>query len=182
MTDSTALNVLGQDQIEVYEPKEEDISPEGLEIANAYLASAGNPRAVASTIGLPLEMVTKQLNRKEVRRYINTIFVDQGYNNRFKISNTLSNIIEKKLEEMEDTEMASQKDISELVALAHKFQLENRKLDLEERKLEQTAELAKYKERNRITLAGPVVNINDQSQFGGNYGNLLQQLLEMDNK
>jgi len=181
MSRAKAINVLDHDNnVEIIEPKDEDISPEGLEVANAYLAAEGDVKKVSTDLDIPLEMVTKYLNRKEIKRYINTVFLDQGYNNRFKISRTLEEIIEKKLEEMEDTEMASQKDISELVALAHKFQLENRKLDLEERKLEQNYELAKYKERNKITLSGPVVNISDQSQYGGNYGNLIQQLLEMD--
>ena len=57
-----------EERLEVLLPKEVDISPEGLEIANMYLQNAGDCRAVAEHLGFPLQQVTKELNRREVKQ------------------------------------------------------------------------------------------------------------------
>ena len=48
------------------------ISPEGLEIANAYL-QFGNIRAVCEMMAVPENQVVELLNKREVKKYIDDL-------------------------------------------------------------------------------------------------------------
>ena len=58
------------------------ISPEALEVANCYLQLQNIPK-VAEELGMPIEMITQLLERGEVKAYIDQVFLDTGFNNRF---------------------------------------------------------------------------------------------------
>ena len=143
------------------------ISPEGLEIANSYLKHGSIP-AAAKELRVTEDTVSEALNKREIRQYIDTVYLDTGYRNRFKLSETLDLLIEKKLEEADETEIYSNKDMADLLALAHKMRMDEMKAQ---------TELEKAK-------AGTIknqVNIQDNSgvPFGqGNYGELLKKLLK----
>ena len=171
------LEKLTDERMEMLMPKEVEISPEGLEIANMYLTHSGDCKAVAAELGIPLSQVTKELNRREVKQYIDTIYMDMGYRNRFNLSKVLDSMIEKKLAEMEDAEIGSSKDISELLLLAHKMRMEEIDAMIKMEKLHQNRELAYVKERSKVHT-GPTINIQDNSYGGSNYGALLAQLME----
>jgi hypothetical protein len=87
------LEKLTDERMEMLMPKEVEISPEGLEIANMYLTHSGDCKAVAAELGIPLSQVTKELNRREVKQYIDTIYMDMGYRNRFNLSKVLDSMI-----------------------------------------------------------------------------------------
>lgn len=167
-----------EERLQVLMPKEVDISPEGLAIANSYLANSGDCKMVASLIGVPLEAVTRELARKEVKRYIDTIYMDMGYRNRFKLAEALDSIIDRKLRELEEAEIGSSKDIAELLMMAHKMRMEEIDAMLKFEKLQQNRELAQFKESAKVVHTGPTINIQDNSQMGSNYGALLAQLME----
>ena len=81
---------------------------------------------------------------------------------------TLDLLIEKKLEEADETEIYTNKDMADLLALAHKMRIEEMKAQ---------TELEKAKSGNIKNQ----VNIQDNSgvPFGqGNYGQLLKKLLK----
>ena len=78
------------------------ISPEGLEIANSYL-QFGNIRAVVENLGVPEYKVTEILNKREVKKYIDTVFLDTGYRNKNNIAAVLDEMIASKLEEAQET-------------------------------------------------------------------------------
>ena len=143
------------------------MSPEGLEIANSYLKHGSIP-AAAKELCVTEDTVSEALNKREIRQYIDTVYLDTGYRNRFKLSETLDLLIEKKLEEADETEIYTNKDMADLLQLAHKMRMDEMKAQ---------TELEKAK-------AGTVknqVNIQDNSgiPFGqGNYGNLLKKLLK----
>ena len=99
------------------------MSPEGLEIANAYLEKGSIP-AVCSKLGVSENEVSEILNKREIKQYIDTVFLDTGYRNRFKISETMDMLIEKKLEESEETEIYTNKDMADLLQMAHKMRID----------------------------------------------------------
>ena len=74
------------------------ISPEGLEIANAYL-QFGNIRAVCEMMAVPENQVVELLNKREVKKYIDTVYLDMGYRNKNNIAHVLDEMIASKLEE-----------------------------------------------------------------------------------
>jgi predicted transcriptional regulator len=143
------------------------ISPEGLEIANTYLKTT-SVEETASSLGVTQDEVSKYLNQREVKKYVDTVFLDVGYRNRFKLAATLDDIIEKKLEELDEADMTSNKDIAELLQLAHKMRVDEMKIQTDAVKAEQSG----IKTQTNV-------QINDNSSFGeGNYGELMKKLLE----
>ena len=142
------------------------ISPEALEVANTYLRTT-SVRETALTLKIPDETVSNFLRRREVKTYIDTVFMDLGYRNKFKLAATLDQIIEQKLEELDEAEMGSNKDIADLLALAHKMRMEELKAQTELVKAEQS------QVKNQTN-----VQINETPFGSGNYGELMKKLLK----
>ena len=139
------------------------ISPEGLEIANCYL-QFGNIRTVSEHMRVPENKVVEYLGRREVKKYIDTVFLDTGYRNRNQIASVLDEIIASKLEEAQESEMYTSKDLVDLLQLAHKM------------RMDELNALAKME-----AAQGPskVTNIQNNTSFGeGNYGKLMEKLLK----
>ena len=143
------------------------MSPEGLEIANSYLEHGSIP-AVASKLRVSQNEVSEVPNKREIKQYIDTVFLDTGYRNRFKLSETLDMLIEKKLEESEETQIYTNKDMADLIQLAHKMRMEEIKAQTE-------------MEKAKAMTVKTQVNIQDNSgsPFGqGNYGELIKKLMK----
>ena len=143
------------------------ISPEGLEIANAYLELGSIP-AVCSRLSIDEAKASEFLQKREVKAYVDQVYLDTGYRNRFKLADVLDTLIDAKLEEAEESEVYTSKDLADLVGMAHKIRMDE---------LKAQTELEKAKAQSIKTQ----VNIQDNSQvpFGqGNYGELMKKLLK----
>lgn len=140
------------------------ISPEGLELANAYLEAGGDVRKAAEVIQVSESKAVDLINKAEVKRYIDQVYLDLGYRNRFKIAEVLDEMIDSKLEEARESELYSSKDLMEIMKLAHQIRMD-------EAKLSQQAQETHIKNQTNV-------QINDNSTFGsGNYGKLMDKLL-----
>ena len=106
------------------------ISPESIEIANAYLEK-GDINAVSTELKVPRDVVSEYLNKREVKKYIDSVYLDAGYRNRFKLAEVMDTLIDRKLEEAEETEMYSNKDLADLLQLAHKMRMDEIKAQTE---------------------------------------------------
>jgi len=142
------------------------ISPEGLEIANSYL-QFGNIRGVCQHLQVSEDRVVEALNKREVKKYIDTVYLDMGFRNKNNIATALDEIIASKLEEAQESGMYSNKDLADLLQMAHKMRMD-------EIKAQTDAEKATTSIRTQNN-----VQINDGSlPFGqGNYGKLMDKLL-----
>ena len=140
------------------------ISPEALEIANCYL-QLQDARQVAHELGIDTELVTTTLARKEVRGYIDQVFFDTGYNNRFLMRRAVDAIIQQKFAELEESGVGSSKDIADLLALSHKMSM-----DLLDREIQ----LEKIRQGT-----GPqrLVNVQINETDGSKYGQLIHKLI-----
>ena len=78
------------------------ISPEGLEVANAYL-ELGNIPAVCARLKVQENEVSEVLAKREVKGYIDQVYLDTGYRNRFKLAEALDDLIDRKMEEAEES-------------------------------------------------------------------------------
>ena len=143
------------------------ISPEGLEVANAYL-QFGNIRAVCEMLAVPENQVVELLNKREVKKYIDTVNLDMGYRNKNNIATVLDEMIQSKLEEAKETGVYSSKDLADLLQMAHKMRMDEIKAQAELLKAETT------NIRNQTN-----VQINDAAlPFGqGNYDKLMEKLV-----
>lgn len=145
------------------------ISPEALEIANTYL-QCQNLNKTAQDLGLAPDMVSEILDRREVRAYIDNVFLDMGFNNRFLMREVMDTIIRKKLQELDEAEIGSSKDIMDILALSHKMTMDalDRQIQLE-------------KIRNPQVKTQTNVQINELGGDGTKYGALLQKLIGVGN-
>lgn len=137
------------------------ISPEALEVATTYL-ECSDRKITADIIGIDIEKVDNILNKPEVKRFVDNVFLDQGYLNRHKLQQTMTTLIDKKLEELEEAEIGSSKDILDLIQAAHKMRMD-------ELRAMAALENAKGGKPQAVT-------INGTAQFGNNYSNLLAKL------
>ena len=143
------------------------MSPEGLEIANSYLAN-GDVSAVCQELDIPRDIVVAVLNKREIQKYIDTVYMDSGYRNRFKLAETLDKLIYQKLEEAEESEIYTNKDLADLLMMQHKIRMDEVKAQTEFEK----AKGGNIKTQNNV-------QINTEVPFGqGNYGTLMKKLLE----
>jgi antitoxin component HigA of HigAB toxin-antitoxin module len=147
-----------------------EISPEALEVANCYL-QLSDARKVADNLMVPVELVTNILARREVKAYINQVFFDTGFNNRAMMRSAMDAVLRKKFAEMEEADVGSNKDISELLALSHKMTMEmlDREIQLEKLRADSNGP------KNQVN-----VQINEGGGDGTKYGALIAKLLGKD--
>ena len=141
------------------------IAPEALEVANCYL-QLQDARRVADELELPVTLVTEILARREVKSYVDHVFMDTGFNNRFEMRAAMDALIKKKFQEMHEADVGSTKDITELLALSHKMSM-----DLLDREIQ----LAKAQQ-----ASAPQRQVNvqiNEGLDGSKYSHLINRLL-----
>ena len=142
------------------------ISPEGLEVANSYL-TLGNIKGVCQELMVDEKKVVDILNRREVKKYIDTVYLDTGYRNKNNIGSLLDEMIQSKLDEAQESGVYSSKDLADLLQMAHKMRMDEIKAQ---------ADLEKASASNIKNQTN--VQINDGVPFGqGNYGKLMDKLI-----
>ena len=146
------------------------MSPEGLEVANTYL-QLGSITDVCDKLSLDENTVSEYLNKREIKQYIDQVYLDTGYRNRFKLADTLDNIIEEKLNEAEESQVYTNKDLADLLQMAHKMRMDE---------IKAMAELEKAKTQPLKQTAN--IQINELPFGQGNYGKLMEKLLIEDKK
>ena len=152
----------------IMNPEEEyKMNPEAMTVAESYLITT-DVRLTAQDLGIPKEKVVYYLGRPEVKRFIDTVYFEQGYLNRQRLSDILGEVMELKLLEMRESEMGSKKDIAELIALAHKIRADEAKIST----LEQPGQSAPKTQTN--------VQINNAAGFGDNYNSLLEKIINVE--
>jgi hypothetical protein len=139
------------------------LNPEAQTVAETYLMYS-DVRLTAKELGIPREKVTYYLNRPEVKRFLDTIFLEQGYLNRSRLQDVLDEVFELKLEEMRESEMGSKKDIADLIALAHKIRTDE-------------AKTINVSDAPNVKTQVNIQN-NTSSDFGSNYNSLLEKLVK----
>lgn len=138
------------------------VTPEQLDAANLYL-QYGNVKDVAEFLRMPETDVVEILTKNTIRRYIDQVYLDMGYRNRDKIAEVMDEIIESKLAEARESEMYTNKDIVDLLALQHKMRME-------EIKAQQQQDIIAAK-------TSPVVK-DTPTETMSNYDRLMAQLMK----
>lgn len=142
------------------------IAPEALEVANCYL-TLQDARRVADELDLPVTLVTEILARREVKSYVDAVFMDTGFNNRFEMRAAMDALIKKKFQEMHEADVGSTKDITELLALSHKMSM-----DLLDREIQLEKARQSTQPQKQVN-----VQINDD---GTKYSSLISRLISGD--
>ena len=141
------------------------IAPEALEVANCYL-QLQDAKKVAHELDMPADLVTEILKRREVKAYIDHVFMDTGFNNKFMMREAMDALIKKKFQELHESDTGSTKDISELLALSHKMSM-----DLLDREIQ-------LEKLRTITAPQKQVNVQiNEGLDGSKYSKLISQLI-----
>jgi hypothetical protein len=143
------------------------IAPEALEVANCYL-QLQDAKKVATELDLAPDLVTEILRRREVKSYIDHVFMDTGFNNKFEMRAAMDALIKQKFTELHEAGTGSTKDISELLALSHKMSM-----DLLDREIQ----LEKLRAGPGLPTKQVNVQINDD---GTKYSSLISRLISGD--
>lgn len=133
------------------------ITPEGFDIANAYL-EYGDVKNTAEQLQLPQHEVVRVLQTAEVKRYLDGVYLDMGYRNKNKLGSLLDEMIEQKLEDARESGVYTTKDLLELIQMAHKMRMDE------------------IKAAKDSSMPGVAVQVNNT--FGEtNYGRLMDKLI-----
>ena len=146
-----------------------EISPEALEVANCYL-NLQNHTQVAEALSIPETLVKQILMRKEVKAYIDNVFFEVGFNNKFRMREAMDAIIKKKFQDLQEADVGSSKDIIEILALSHKITMEQLQKQIELEKLQQSSI------RSQVNVQ--INEIGDTSK----YSQLIKQLVNLEEK
>jgi len=144
-----------------------NISPENLDVANEYLQTQ-NIQQVSQNLSIAPDQVSQILSRREVRAYIDNVFLDVGFNNRFRMRSAMDALIQRKFQELEEAEIGSSKDIADLLALSHKMSMDI---------LDRQIQLEKLKEANIKSQVNVQVN---EFGNGSKYNTLLEKIMKGD--
>ena len=147
----------------MYFMSEVTIAPEDLDAANAYLGCGCSLEMAANEVGVSRSAMHEIITKPDVKRYIDNVFLDQGYLNRARIADVLNTMIAKKLEDAELDEEYTKADLLELLKFAHKMRQDEERIQIDKEK-------------------GPRqtnVQINNNAE-NSQYGLFLKQLLEDD--
>lgn len=145
------------------------IAPEALEVANCYL-QVQDARRVADELDLTPDLVTEILSRREVKAYIDHVFMDTGFNNKFEMRAAMDALIKQKFSELHEAGTGSTKDIAELLQISHKMSM-----DLLDREIQL--------EKLRSGPTGPQKQVNvqiNEGLDGSKYSSLISKLISGD--
>lgn len=142
------------------------LSPEELLIANTYL-TLGSIETTSSSLDVAPETIVKTLENPLIKAYIDRVFLDWGFNNRFKIRKAMDLVLEKKFQELDESGTGSSKDIAELLELSHKMTMGE---------LDRQIALEKIRSKNSTIKRQVNVQVNEATP--SNYHNLLATLLK----
>jgi hypothetical protein len=141
-----------------------NIDPESLTVANCYL-QVQNITKVSEDLEIPPDLVSKILAKREVKSYIDSVFMNLGFNNRFQMRNLMDQIIKKKLQELDEADISTNKDILEILAISHKMTIEHMDKEIALEKI-------------RSSSAKVVTNVQINEGLGStNYGSLVSKLI-----
>jgi len=141
----------------------EQISPEGATIANTYLANACSIKATSHALGLPTHEISASLQQPLVKSYVGLILRENGFRHMVKIAEKLDELVEMKWEELSEAEIGSNKDIADLLLLAHKMQMD----------------MAKLLQADTVKEGPGVVKNTQINNYGeGSYGKLMEKLID----
>lgn len=133
--------------------EEYKLNPEALEFTDVYLATL-DLRDTCQQLDISEEEGNSFLRKKEVKRFIDSAFLEQGYMNRFKIVDLMNKAIASKIEEAEETGMFGKESIMEMLKFMHTMRMD-------EAKMSQTTQ--------------KVTNVQNNN-YGSNLGNLLDKI------
>ena len=113
------------------------LSPEALQLTEVHLQTL-DIQETARQLQMTQEDVAIYLRKPEVKRFMDTVFLESGWRNKSKLAGLLDTIIDSKIEEAEETQIYSSKDLLDVITQVHKMRMEEIKASKDEAPSSQT--------------------------------------------
>lgn len=140
-----------------------EVSPEAITVMNTYLQNGCSMKETAVQLNMPIENVSQFLSQRPVKALLDQQFQEQGFRNRDRMFGLLDEIINAKIEEMEETGMLPDMDIVTLLEKQHKMKMQELQMSM---KLQETTNLIQNNNTTNIQING-----------GENYNQLLDKII-----
>ena len=141
-----------------------EVSPEAITVMNSYLQNGCSMKETATQLGMPIENVSTFLSQRSVKTLLDQQFAEAGFRNRDRMFGLLDEIINAKIEEMEETGMLPDMDIVTLLEKQHKMKMQELQMSM---KLQEVTNNITNNNQNNITIQG-----------GENYNALLDKIIK----
>ena len=141
-----------------------EVSPEAITVMNTYLQNGCSMKETAVQLNMPIENVSSFLSQRPVKALLDQQFQEQGFRNRDRMFGLLDEIINAKIEEMEETGMLPDMDIVTLLEKQHKMKMQELQMSM---KLQETTNLIQNNNTTNIQING-----------GENYNALLDKIIK----
>lgn len=146
------------------------MSPEGMLAIEAYLECGSDMTKAAGQIGMEEHQYRQLMRKPEIKNYLNEIFMESGFRNKDKFFGILDEVLNLKMQELNETGMGSEMDIMDILKLMHKMKMDEMKMQIEYEKVRQ-AKAPTHQTNNQINLGG-----------GANYNDLITRLVNPQGK
>lgn len=145
-----------------------EVSPEAITVMNSYLQNGCSMKETATQLGMPIENVSTFLSQRSVKQMLDQQFAEAGFRNRDRMFGLLDEIINAKIEEMEETGMLPDMDIVTLLEKVHKMKMQELQMSM---KLQETVNNIQHNNTTNIQING-----------GENYNALLDKIIKGNKK
>ena len=149
----------------------ERMQPEAMEVVEAYLRNDRDVNRTAEDLSTTPTVISDLINKREVRSYLDHLFMESGYRNREKFFDILDNVLEAKMEELDEAQMSSSMDIMDILKIYHGMKIKELELSIKLQELQQGSKGQNAKTINNL-------QINNSS----GYDNLLSRIISGDKK
>lgn len=102
-----------------------EVDPKHLILANELLSGKSIPQ-IAEEYGLTNDQVTAVVDRGEVKRYIDSVYMSQGYLHRSRRLQIINEVIDEKMAEARETGVFSKRDLLEWLKLLNDMERDSR--------------------------------------------------------
>ena len=104
------------------------ITPEGALVANTYLEMGCDAKKTAKVLDMQPHDVYMLVSSRNVKEYVNGVISAAGIRSMDKITEKMQELIDKKLDELDELDMGSTKDPADLLMALHKMEEAKQKL------------------------------------------------------
>lgn len=143
----------------------QSLQPEAMEVVEQYLRFNRDINLVATELNTTPTVVGEILNKKEVRGYLDHLFMEAGFRNREKFFDVLDNILDAKIEELNEAEMGSSMDIMDIMKIYHGMKIKELELSIKLQELQ----------LSKGPSAGTINNVQINNSSG--YDKLLDRII-----
>lgn len=141
------------------------IQPEAEVVIEAYLANNRDVDAVAAQLGTTVTVITEMLGKREVRSYLDHLFMESGFRNRERLFGVMDNLIENKISELDEAQMGSNMDIMDMLKIYHGMKMKELELSIKLQELQNSGKQS----------AGTINNVQINNSSG--YDQLLNRII-----